>query len=889
MLQSDAVNNNLAHYGAAPKHTGQQNKKVDGRTRRKKPERSGTTFLRKIEIRNRPKSIQHMKDYFEDLLPEWLIRIESETVTTFSPHDRYYRDPQSDGDYVWRPLDIIPQCNAENEPTYGIYYTLVNSMDYLQRLIIRTEQCCSETAEKMRKMLLKLQDRFQPLSLYMELTEKYDDSSLLSYTPLDLTLETKDIDFSAFDLFFPRDSLAFDIEELPDMFVHVLFCRFWGEKDKIEVPFDSQIDRKLIDILTKAQPSPCKGRSLATIISNAWSDKTGGNIIFDSILRIIFGGLLGVYDHCTVLPNFRFRRILYYWFCFSRHDRNALADWISQNKTLITYILREFLFFSIMQCSPLNDFMEKTYYWYSMRRNAYDAMDDVRRYLNGTLLGPTMIPVDGSLLEEESCIFLEANHIAGKYTFWFEKKLSPEDPRNTNMSLFLSIEDMLAEYNRRNLKYCPRHIETSLVEKMDTVIAMVDIETALKRRRETKGSEEIISDEDLLKEIAAGISSDSELITDYERQYVERVVTECHDPINPISYEWLAAVFDVSLYDSIMPLKEAETLYKYETDRTALKKVMQDIMNTSPRDYEFLKTFFLAMHKVNGIQIYDLPANLGLKQIQKYREVYGLEPEQELPESAGTYYVCPNCSRIKAPIIPAGSDAMHRQNEHSLCSQNIAYDILDELMYCKKIQTKKSNPKKNVQHQGLLDMVTKAKTTEMKRIKKICRDERRKIPARVCPHTQLKKVNLIGRLLCTRADGPVMVCPECVVLTTLYREGFKNPEGAFSCGCVLTKIQEPTVVRRCIMCDPEKPQKDPPIHSHLVYNDEITPGTVKYLPFCKKHPCSWIEKWNIILPLSTIRKAYDGHWTSIVIDRNTGDRIFLDRKDNTYSHQGKRG
>lgn len=885
MSQSGA-DNNLAHYGAAPKHTGQPKKKVDGRTRRKKPERSGTTFLRKIKIHNPPEAMRHLKDYFEDLLPEWLIRIESETLITFSPHEDYYRDPQS-GDYIWRPLDITVEDAEDSGLTYGIYYTLVNSMDYLQRLIIRTERCNSEKAEKMRKMMLKLQDRFQPLSLYMELTEKYDDSSLL-----DASFElTEEDDYSAFDLFFPRDSLSFDIEELPDMFVHVLYCRFWGEKDKIEVPFDSPIDRKLIDILTKAQPSPCKGRSLATIISNAWSDKTGGSIIFDSILRIIFGGLLGVYDHCTVLPNFRVRRILYHWFSFSSHDRNIMADWISQNKTLITYILREFLFFSIMQCSPLNDFMEKTYYWYSMRRNACDAMDNVRKYLNSALLGPTMIPAgDCSSIFEESCVFLEANHIAGKYEFWFEKKLSPEDPRSTNISLFLSIEDTLAEYNRRNLKYCPRHIETSFVEKMDTVIAMVDIETALKRRRENKGDkiQETISDEDLLKEIAAGISSDSELITEYEREYVERLVTECHDPINPISYEWLAAIFDVSLYDSIMPLKEAETLYKYETDRTALKKVMQEIMNTSPRDYEFLKTFFLAMHKVNGIAIYDLPATLGLKQIQKYREVYGLEPGQELPESAGTYYVCPNCSRIKAPVIPAGSDAIHRQNEHSLCSQNIAYDILDEMMYCKKIQNKKASPKKNTQNQGLLDMVTKAKTTEMKRIKKICRDERRKIPMRVCPHTQLKEVNLIGRLLCTRADGPIMVCPECIVLTTLYREGFKNPQGTFSCGCILTKSQEPPNVRRCIMCDPNKPQKEPPIHSHLVYNDEIIPTTVKYLPFCKKHACSWIERWNIILPLSTIRKAYDGHWTSIVIDRSTGERMFLDKKDNKYSHQGKR-
>ena len=65
---------------------------------------------------------------------------------------------------------------------------------------------------------------------------------------------------------------------------------------------------------------------------------------------------------------------------------------------------------------------------------------------------------------------------------------------------------------------------------MDNVIAMVDIETALKRRQETKGdSKDTISDEDLLADIAAGISTDSASITNEERTYVESIVTECYN------------------------------------------------------------------------------------------------------------------------------------------------------------------------------------------------------------------------------------------------------------------------------------------------------------------------------------------------------------------------
>lgn len=42
-------------------------------------------------------------------------------------------------------------------------------------------------------------------------------------------------------------------------------------------------------------------------------------------------------------------------------DRDALGKWISDNKNVVTYMVREAAFFSVSCCSPAEDFMNETY------------------------------------------------------------------------------------------------------------------------------------------------------------------------------------------------------------------------------------------------------------------------------------------------------------------------------------------------------------------------------------------------------------------------------------------------------------------------------------------------------------------------------------------------
>ena len=134
--------------------------------------------------------------------------------------------------------------------------------------------------------------------------------------------------------------------------------------------------------MNKALPSPCKGRSVTNKIPDSWIDKNGDKTVFTSIIRIIFGGLLGIYEHCSIKAKFCARRKLYFWFCLNIPESDVMNKWIGDNKHLIVYILREFIFYSVESIPSLCCYMEENYYWSQMRKNTFDAMDTIRDHIN---------------------------------------------------------------------------------------------------------------------------------------------------------------------------------------------------------------------------------------------------------------------------------------------------------------------------------------------------------------------------------------------------------------------------------------------------------------------------------------------------------------------------
>lgn len=102
---------------------------------------------------------------------------------------------------------------------------------------------------------------------------------------------------------------------------------------------------KLLGILSKALPSPCKSRSAETLLPPIWLDddvETNG-VFYDCVLRILVAGLLGVHPHCKVRANWYSRRQVYRMFCLQTPDKEMLREWTHSHKRLITYAVREFV------------------------------------------------------------------------------------------------------------------------------------------------------------------------------------------------------------------------------------------------------------------------------------------------------------------------------------------------------------------------------------------------------------------------------------------------------------------------------------------------------------------------------------------------------------------
>lgn len=208
-------------------------------------------------------------------------------------HTTYYKG--IDHQFAWLPTGI----NGDDPDNFGIYYTLVNRIDYLDRLANMPNLPSS-----MQQEIYEVQDRYQLLSLHMEMTGSYSNSELIS---------NKDCTIPPFYLFHPKADKVFTIECLRDMFIHILYCKFWG--DAVEIPYTDPEVLKIIGILAKGLPSPCKGRSVTTILPETWDrlEEEGDSLVFDTMIRMIMASLLGVYEHCKVRASFYVRRKIYKW------------------------------------------------------------------------------------------------------------------------------------------------------------------------------------------------------------------------------------------------------------------------------------------------------------------------------------------------------------------------------------------------------------------------------------------------------------------------------------------------------------------------------------------------------------------------------------------------
>lgn len=739
---------------------------------------------------------------------------------------------------------------------YKTYYTIANRMDYLERLLKLTEE---GAPQEVIQCLLEVQDRYQLLSIWMEMHGKYEEKDIRTgMNP-------------PFEVFYPSQDKVFSVEEAPDLYFEIWYCKFWG--DKMEIPFSNPATLKLIGILSKALPSPCKSRSVTSILPDLWKDEDqkDGQVIYDCIVRIAFASLLAVYNHCKVRANFRVRRALYRWFCFGI-NKKTVGDWIRKNKYLIIYILREYTFFLISAIPSLDEYMNENYYWHHMKKNTYDAMDFVRKHVNNmfTIHAETHPLVqsfetgfDISIYDQflaEECYFKERIDII-KTPLWFPKK-----------SWFDAISGVpgLASFNKSNLDFCHRPIEASFLDAVLGTIKEID-DSKFNNAVHRKIAQEFPKEWE-------------ELIYSY--------VCEGYDISEPMDQKWLAAYLKVNL-SSIFALEHAKTLYMRETSRSKIQLVLKELAEEEPRDYYILKLYFFAMEKRMSVIFYDLPEHITRKQIDSFFKMYDTLPGHALDENAGVYYYCPNCGELKAKVVPSDSRATSRRDKERECTiafERISVNMLTGEKTCAK-PASKAAPKKRSGGTDTVSEIMGVGADQRKESKKQSKDSRKRKVLEKCQHTKLVKFCFIGKIMRTEKWGLIIICPWCLCLTTLTREAYKNGGGELSCGCVRTKSPLELVIKNMLKCGicRETIEEKEGSGLYLVYDDVTNPETptLKYVAFCQHHktaPIAWIEKWDSVLRLSQLQQAVREGWKSIRLSSgNENERIFVRGTPRKYS------
>jgi hypothetical protein len=634
------------------------------------------------------------------LVPEWLfapLRVVAATGEDGKLTTRLSSDTRLHAGYYKGALHPYAWCPVRHPPghpeLYGIYYTLVNRIDYLERLV----QLGGGPRGPCYGALRELQDRYQMLSLHMELKNQYTNAELLERPRKEGAGGAEDP--SPAELYWPSEDTAITREELPDLFLHSFYLKFWG--DAVDLPWSDPQVLKIVDLLSKALPFPCKSRSVSTILPEDWFGEEN-TLVFRVVLRIILGGLLGLYEHCRVSANFHARRAVYRSFCLVLPRKHELDQWLHEHKRIITYSVREYIFWMLKDVASLHAYLHEHYYWRNLEESAFDAMDQLRRHFNSvmelsahaepvvdcsggilrqlhlgvareetedpsyfTLPGhenvqrvftavPSSSPEGGGVKRKRSTLYKP--HLVAVATEEANRVRLPSEPKPTvllpwqpGFSGFEGVDEVLRAANKVNLRYCHRPIEKSFLDKVLFEMNLLDDQSQRKNPQ--------------LREA-------EESFPESLRELMWEVILRQPDESAP--FDWLALVFGVSADRTVEPLNHARYLYLQETDRSCVRNVLEAVARDDPYDYAVLRNYFTLLKKRNAFLVYDLPPEITLRQVAEYHRMYGTQMGQPLHKQAGLYFVCTNCGRLKSQVFDSVTKSSKKKKNNSNSPRNVA-------------------------------------------------------------------------------------------------------------------------------------------------------------------------------------------------------------------------
>jgi len=862
--------------------------------------------------------------YFgRELIPEWLFSHE------VALHHGYYQ--KGPHEYVW-----MPQKYEEGNPDLRIFYTCVNRMDYCERLLHDHPQAPS----RVRYALREIQDRYQVLTLHMEMKKIYCDSQIRSCISREKDPTGEFETLSMLDLYAPSPGVEFSISDLPDLSAPFFYLKYWGSK--ADHVFEDPVICKLIELFSKHLPYPSKRRSVAQTIVKCWSDlrNADGSIknsdrgnfdtIFSIIMRILFASLLGVYDHCQVHANFAVRRRLYRWFCIHRPDEKTFSEWLCSYSYVIIYAMREYMFTIVESITAIDHLFSETTYWKFLKRNTYSGTDTMRRTLNESSdryasdysiqegmwecaenyfayfesavgINKEVTKREGDQLVSDTIPMLAfpGSVQTGDDQIWLPKR-----------SWFSSVNDSLKQLNKQSLTKANRPIAECFENTVLTKMTKIETEKAKS------------------KKMNAQSVADAGVVPPEVFKRIDDIVAR-FGPFDPIHFKWLGDHPVNMKYPLIRYLTQGKYLYEMQTTVSVLKSCIEYMYVYAPYDYQVFKRFCQAVKTKRSVRFYDLPTNLFQAQCAAWNRIYQTLPGQTTDDSAGMYYMCLNCGNLKVNVrhYCPGNDA---NSLGEWTSEGVCIDLSSGKFYCTKASSK-NNPKRrnpsvniiketlkldqpadpvdqsvreNVE-QSLVDdeeddddeeegtctdsdeitvnpperpnkRAKRAPSTEVQVRVKQDKFKKKMDVMKRCLQTELHPTNLTGRLL-RNEKGLIMLCPHCVHPMYYSDKIFSKGTSKMSCGC---QDDGKICTFTCAVCDRDCSDK---YQVHLVYDDTDSELRSKYMTFCERHKNRWLQRVDRLPRLSELRELQNPRLYPKVLD--SGDFVLLDHPDNRKKYR----
>jgi hypothetical protein len=274
------------------------------------------------------------------------------------------------------------------------------------------------------------------------------------------------------------------------------------------------------------------------------------------------------------------------------------------------------------------------------------------------------------------------------------------------------------------------------------------------------------------------------------------------------------------VYASEMAVAEQE--YNSEQKLTGAKRLLigterkpPGIFITDRPAYELLAEHYAAVDRRKKIRWGYLPKEWAILQRR-----HGL----------GTFMLCPVCCEARATplVFPQGKNARLRFKAHFM--QDVKVDLRTLTAQCAARDTRHRDRIVRRRARSQRDDPVHSTGADIE----------------VCHRTPLVNVHMVGVVLETERDGPLLLCVDCGALMRYTPESW-TVNGP-TCGCKIVGAEP----HMCAIC--RAPAKKA-VRRHIV----LTPNGCRQVEVCMSHRTRWVDRTPSMVTLSTIRKAVLGN------------------------------